>query len=101
MDSCSSSQISSTTTPPSAGGGGGAASIVDNHPLVLSLKHRYFESRQAARALKQQMREQRERSRKLIVAVALKLQEKEGEIEKVRYLLIYKCFLSSVVFQFE
>ena len=68
MDSCSQPCSSSSSDPAS----------------ILSLKHRFLESRQQSRALKQLMREQKERSRKLIVAVAFKLQEKEGEIEKVR-----------------
>ena len=51
---------------------------------MMSLKRRYFESRQKVRALKDTMREQRAKSRQLIVSVALKLHEKEKQIEEVR-----------------
>ena len=43
-----------------------------------------MEQRQRARAAREAMREQRAKSRKLIVSVALKLHEKESQIQEVR-----------------
>ena len=51
---------------------------------VMSLKRRYFESRQKVKMLKDIMKDQRAKSRKIIVSCALKLQEKEKEIEEVK-----------------
>ena len=51
---------------------------------MAALKRRHFEQRQRARALREAMREQRAKSRQLIVSVALKLHEKEKQIEEVR-----------------
>lgn len=50
----------------------------------MSLKRRYFESRQKVKMLKDIMKDQRAKSRKIIVSCALKLQEKEKEIEEVK-----------------
>ena len=50
---------------------------------VQSLKRRYYESRQKIRALKDAMKEQRTKSRQLIVSCALKIQEREQDIERV------------------
>ena len=49
-----------------------------------ALKRRHFESRLKVRALREAMREQRAKSRQLIVSVALKLHEKEKQIDEVR-----------------
>ena len=51
---------------------------------MAALRRRHFESRQKARALREALREQRAKSRQLIVSVALKLHEKEKQIEEVR-----------------
>ena len=51
---------------------------------MAALKRRHFEQRQRARALREAMREQRAKSRQLIVSVALKLHEKEKQIQEVR-----------------
>ena len=51
---------------------------------MAALKRRHFESRLKVRALREAMREQRAKSRQLIVSVALKLHEKEKQIDEVR-----------------
>ena len=48
------------------------------------LRRRYAESRQQARELKRSVREQRERSRKLVAACVGKLEEREQVVIKVR-----------------
>ena len=51
---------------------------------VMTLKTKYFELRQKYRNAKDTLKEQRMKSRQLIVNCALKLQEKENEIERVK-----------------
>jgi hypothetical protein len=48
-----------------------------------ALKHRYLESRQKSKNMKEMMREQKQRSRQLMAACAKKMQEQEVEIERV------------------
>ena len=48
------------------------------------LRRRFLECRAHARAAKTAMREQREKSRMLVKAVATKLVEKEEQVQKVR-----------------
>ena len=55
---------------------------------INALKRRYFDARQQNRESKARMRQQRERSKQLIAACAQKLQEKELQIETVRFLLL-------------
>ncbi len=49
----------------------------------MTLRRRYFESRQKVKALKAVMNEQRAKSRQLIVSCAMKLHEKEKQLEDV------------------
>ena len=53
------------------------------------LKRRFIESRQQSRTMKQILREQKERSRQIITAFAVKLQEKEEEIQNVSWVFIF------------
>ena len=55
-----------------------------------------MEQRQRARAAREAMREQRAKSRKLIVSVALKLHEKESQIQEVRFALRITCSSAEV-----
>ena len=50
---------------------------------VMCVKRRFFESRQKVKMLKDMLSDQRTKSRKIIVSCALKLQEKEKEIDEV------------------
>ena len=49
------------------------------------MKHRYLESRQQRHNLKAMVREQKERSRQIVVACAVKMQEQEKEIDRVSF----------------
>eukprot|EP00095_Tigriopus_kingsejongensis_P000355 maker-scaffold1125_size61249-snap-gene-0.15 protein:Tk00355 transcript:maker-scaffold1125_size61249-snap-gene-0.15-mRNA-1 annotation:"PREDICTED: hypothetical protein LOC100748446" len=51
---------------------------------VMSLKRRYIETKQRYKALRTMMKENRMKSRQLMVQCALKLQEKEVEIEEIQ-----------------
>jgi len=46
---------------------------------------RIMESKQNEKSMKQTIRLQRDKSRQLITACAVKLQEKEAEVEKIRF----------------
>jgi hypothetical protein len=49
------------------------------------LRRRYLDSVQANKSMKQLIKDQKEKSRQLIVACAFKLQEKEAEIKSVSF----------------
>ena len=51
---------------------------------MTSLRRRYFESRQKVRTLKAMMSEQKIKSRNVIVSCAMKLHDKEKQIEQVK-----------------
>ena len=51
---------------------------------IMSVTRRYMESRQKVRALKDLLKEQRVKSRQLIVSCAMKLQEREKEAEQLK-----------------
>lgn len=61
---------------------------MDGGGEVSDLKRRFLESRQRGKTMKHMMKEQKERSRQIITAFAIKLQEKEEEIRSVRFLLL-------------
>ena len=50
---------------------------------VTTMRKRIMESKQNEKSMKQTIRLQRDKSRQLITACAVKLQEKEAEVEKV------------------
>jgi len=73
----------------SGGGGGGSgkadAAVRAKNEEAMALKSRlYVESRQKSKNMREAMREQKHRSRQLIVACARKMQEQEAEIEQLR-----------------
>ena len=49
----------------------------------MSLKRLYYETRLKCRMLKKEMKDQRQKSRALMVSCAIKLHEKEVEMEQV------------------
>lgn len=52
----------------------------------MSMKQRYIETKQKYRTLREMMKDQRMKSRELMVQCALKLQEKENEVHEVKTL---------------
>ena len=62
-----------------------AAAVRARSEEALTLKSRYLESRQKSKNMREAMREQKQRSRQLIVACAKKMQDQESEIERVRW----------------
>ena len=62
-----------------------AAAVRARSEEALALKSRYLESRQKSKNMREAMREQKQRSRQLIVACAKKMQDQESEIERVSW----------------